>query len=565
MADQNTNNSNNFYYQNVPITKYQSNQDVLDIDFSELYSNFITPIDQIRSHFNALVNGSGAASNISSGSSSNSGTASTSAVQQLYTPQYQESRLHAFYRMMGFPIVAGDNSFYSPGFDPNLNTDNDSLTAYQKIAVNVANNLSITNQFLNREQIPVSYNRTFLASGINAQALALGSIFIRQFDTQLGNTDPLVADPNATQNINERVSEVQKIFGSSITSNFLKSNHPLKPFIVDPRVDNSIRPIVNRICAPFLVDRSQTKIFQSQSTSGSNNVLKRPYIERVISTRFNNSNITNTNNVGQDVINDVVSNFLNNKNISDQDLNKFSSNPLAQFNSEITYFNNYIKIIQIIIENLADAVREIQRIRQNINWQPIPDKTTGVEVGGSLNPVDPTDQNNKMPENQIILYTQKKIISDLSFDNGLQGVPDSGDFAFSNLDDSVFSIDKNITKSYQENIDKITNVRNQLGNQAITYMNNIEIIMGEFSGIGLIDIVAMQTALWIMEPSALLGLIDQRAFQRAKKYRPDLNLNNINQADITTALQNFETTLKQIYLYIQTYYNGIINGTIHTY
>src|ERR1700733_3501396 len=109
-------NTNNYYdndaSQNNTQQQYKSDQDIFNIDFDQLYTNFITPVDAIRSHFNALVPSS----------------------QELNTPQYQESRCHAFYRMVGFPVVADDGDFYSPGYDPNLNVDSDSLAAYQKIA-----------------------------------------------------------------------------------------------------------------------------------------------------------------------------------------------------------------------------------------------------------------------------------------------------------------------------------------------------------------------------------------------------------------------------------------------
>src|ERR1019366_5684882 len=107
-------NSNNKYYsQNTtPQDKYQNNQDVLDVNFEDLYNSFITPIDLMRSHYNALVLNS----------------------QDLNTPQYQESRQHAFYRMIGFPVVADANNFYSPGYDPNLNLDIASITTNKKIS-----------------------------------------------------------------------------------------------------------------------------------------------------------------------------------------------------------------------------------------------------------------------------------------------------------------------------------------------------------------------------------------------------------------------------------------------
>jgi hypothetical protein len=537
-------NSNNKYYsQNTtPQDKYQNNQDILDINFEDLYNNFITPIDLIRSHYNALVLNS----------------------QELNTPQYQESRQHAFYRMIGFPVVADANNFYSPGYDPNLNLHAASIAAYKKISDIISNNLSITNQFAYRESIPTSYNKIFSSGGIVAQGITLGSVFIRNFDKQLGETDPLTDDKNKNQIINQRNIEVENVFVGLPLSIFNNSLHPIKPFVVDPRIDNSIRPIKNRICAPFLIDKTQTKIFIS--SNGSSDNLKRPFIEKAISTVFDNSNTTLL--TGKVVLDNLLANINSNKNIKDQDLLDTASNPAGQFSSAVVIFNNYIKIIQIVVEKLVNNIKKVQYIRQRINFKPIPDPKNGVEGGGTLNAIDPNDgpPNNKEAEVNIIKLMQKQVLSQLTFDIGLQGVPDPGDFAFSNLDDMVFSVEKNVKKSYDDNLNQLNDLRNNsLGNPGIEYLKNIEIIMGEFSGIGLIDMIAIQAALFAMDPASLLGLIDVRAFERLKKYRTStINLGGTKQNDVITALTNFEKTLKNIYLYIQFYYNSINDGTAFT-
>jgi hypothetical protein len=547
----NTNSSNNNFYNNDSSqdntqSKYKNNQDILNIDFDSLYNNFIVPVDAIRSHFNALVPNS----------------------QELNTPQYQESRCHAFYRMIGFPVVADAGNFYSPGYDPNLNLDKTSTAAYQKIANAVINNLSLTSQFAFREQqVQIYFNKIFANSGVQAQEIMLGSLFIRSFSQQLGSTAPLVDDPNKFQFVHERSIEVNRIFGlnNTIDTSILTTKHPIKPFIVDPRIDSSVRPIVNRICAPFLKDKSQTKIFGS--TTGSTDNLKRPYIEKVITTRYNNNNLTL--NQGNDVITGIFNAITADPSQTDQDLVAAVADPLGQlYSSEVKIFSDYIKIIQIVVDKLIESINNIQKLRLKINFEPIPSPTGGVEDGtngGKLNTPIANDINNRAIETQIIQLTQKQILNDIQFDTGLNGAPDLGDFVFSNLDDSVFSINKNVDKSYQSNLDSLNNNRNTLGNYGIDYLRNIEIIMGEFSGFGLIDMIAMQAALWIMDPLALLGLIDTRAIQRIADYRPDININGVEDSDIpdvVTSLASFESTLLNIYQFIQKYYDNVNNGTV---
>lgn len=531
-----------FQEKNSTQDKFRNTQDILTTDIIELFNNFIVPVDAVRSHFNALVPNS----------------------QELNTPQYQESRCHAFYRMIGFPVVASDGNFYSPGFDPNLNTDSNSLAAYQKIANSVTSNLDLTKQFAYREQqVQIVFRKLFSAGGTPAQAITLGSVFIRSFAQQFSGTDPLTDDPNKEQVVNERVTEIINVFGNSVGSSLLKSKHPLKPFIVDPRIDSSMRPIVNRICAPFLKDKSQTKIFSSKGTSDS---LKRPYIEKVITTRFNNNNLVLKS--GQSIINSIVDSVVNDKNQTDVDLVSTAADPLNQlYSSEIVVFGDYVKIMKILVKELIDSIKSVQYIRQRINFKPVPDPKNGIESGtngSTLNTPDPADdKNNQKVENQIIQLTQKKTLNDLLLDTGINGVPDTGDFVFSNLDDSVFSINKNVQKSYDANIKGLTDIRDQLGTEGIQALQTIEIIMGEFGGIGLIDMVAIQAALWIMDPQALLGLIDKRAFDRISEFRKDtINLGASTQLGVIDSLTNFEQILRTIYTFIQDYYDGLNNGTI---
>jgi hypothetical protein len=537
-----------------PQNQYYDNQDIFKLNFSQLYDYFITPIDNLRSHYNAI--------------SPNQNS------QELNTPQYQESRCHTFFRMIGFPIVDEDGGFHSPGFDPNLNTDSSGITSNAQIDQLIVSDTDLKSQLNNRELLVYNYRNVFLNGGLLAQAAALGSIYIRSFANQFSDTDPLVLDPNQTQTISERITEIFQFYSyqfqqsdilSSEFTNNLTSVHLLKPFIVDPRIDAAIHPATNRICAPFLRDKTQTKIFNDPTSAAS--YLSRPYIENVITTRFNNQNVTQL--AGSAFINQILADIRSDGNITDPDILSITSNALAGlYSSELVIFDNYFKIMRIILDQLVMSIRLIQRYQGVINFDPIPDTQNGVEAGtngGALAALDPNDPNNQDIENDIILLTQKKYLNDINFTTGLQGVPDPGDFVFSNLNDIVYSVNKNIQKSYDDNIAKATDIRMQLGNEGITALQNIEIVMGEFSGLGLIDIVAIQAALWIMPANSLLGLIDARAFTRIGNYRKNnINLNGASQNPVLQSLTDFEATLKIIYLLIQDYYDSVNNGTAYT-
>lgn len=542
----------------VSQASYYDDQDTFNVDFDQLYSTFIVAIDNIRSHYNGLAPNS----------------------QQLNTPQYQESRCHAFFRMVGFPVVSDANNFHSPGFDPNLNVDSASAALYAKIDAAIIANNSIINQSAAREQVPIDFNGVFSNGGLNAQAVMFGSVFVRSIGNQFtgSNTNPLTADVAQTQVINDRVSQVSSFYGpggflSTTTISgypILTSRHFLKPFIVDPKIDGYVRPTKSRICAPFLIDKSQTKIFQS--SNGVADTLSRPYLERVISVRYNNMNVASETTAGGSVVQGIINQILSDDKVVDQSLVDTANNALGQlYSDQLVVYNNYFKIMRVLIDTLVSEIRNVQYIMQNINFNPIPSPKTGVEggtnggqIGSPSLPNDPLAVNNKIGERNIVAQMQKQALNTVILDAGLQGIPDPGDFVFSNLNDTVFSMNNNIQQSYVDNIEQLTNLRTQAGNTGIDSLRNIEIIMGEFSGIGLIDMIAIQAALWIMPGNSLLGLIDNRAFTRMTTYRKEINLNGASQNDVITSLTDFQSSLSTTYLLIQAYFNSKYDGSAYS-
>jgi hypothetical protein len=534
-----------------PQYPYYDTQNIFNVDIDDLYNRFITPIENQRSHYNALVPGS----------------------QELNTPQYQESRCHAFFRMIGFPVAAKSGSFYSPGYDPTLNTDATTSNSYQQIAVDAYTDPQFSASTNARETFTqVLYNPVWGAGGVNAIAVSIGSMFLRSFDKQFSDDDsigPLDYDITQIQTISARESEIQRFFGAStatypaplpnITLSLLNSSHIIKPFAVDPRIDSGTRPIANRIAAPFLMDKSQLKIFDPQV--GQAILVKRPYIENVISSRFSASGIITA--ASQPFVNSIVNQIKADGTTTDQNLISIVSNTTNLNNISLVAFSNYLNIIRALVKVLVDATNNLGQIRQNINWQPIPNVNLGPEAGSqgaSITAATPGDPNNNSAayklELQLIQIEQQQILAQVR-NVGINGVSDSGDFAFSGIDDIVFGggIGQNAANSYDDQLQTLNDRRDKSGNDGLDYLKTIEVIVGEFSGLGLLDIMAIQAALWIVDPTTLVSLIDTRAYGRLKLQK---NINApANGTDIITALTAFETVVKQMYKLIGSYIDVI--------
>jgi hypothetical protein len=77
--------------------------------------------------------------------------------------------------------------------------------------------------------------------------------------------------------------------------------------------------------------------------------------------------------------------------------------------------------------------------------------------------------------------------------------------------------------------------------------------VGEFSGLGLLDIFAIQAAMWVVDPSVLVSMIDGRALARMQQ-RQDLTFNGVSQgSDIIQTLTQFETVVVSMYKLIDAY------------
>jgi hypothetical protein len=510
----------------------KNNKDIEDLDIAEMVRQLLTPIDKIRSQ-------------------SSEG--------------YLESRCNAFYRMMGFPTVSSKGNFYSPGYDINLNMNAAAKEKQTQVDKEIAtdNSLSIK-QLAARETHYKDYTTLFSAGGFNATAIALGSVFIRSFERQFGTTEPLAFDENQIQSVSQRDSELYEFYNTPTkidAFNELKNagklfaTHLLKPFIVDPSI--AIVPDEHLIAAPFLLDASQLKNFLGLS-------YPRPYIERVISIRFNNQNFTGKS----PNITDIISGIKSNETIIDAYLLSIANNPQKELQtSDAVIFGTYLKLMRSLINRLVVSIKEVFDARKSINFQPIPDKKNGLEGAMSLSPVDKDDgPRNTSIENNIINLYNAISLNDSSFssDASTDGSADTVGFVFSELNDIVFSADKVEQISNQQQLDDLKKSRDGFGEPAIEELRNIEYIMGEFSGLGIIDVVAIQSAFWLMDKDKLLGLIDDQSYERLVKKRKNLNVSGANRnTDVLSCLTEYETKLKQVYTILQLHFDQVLNGKVY--
>jgi hypothetical protein len=521
-------------------SNYQSNQN-FNIDISQVYSDFIQEIDANRSISNLNIFIARASSQFQV----NTIASLNNFLKIESTPQ--ESRAHCFYRLIGFPVVDQGFNYYNPGLD----TDNPGNLQNK---VNIANNQDPS--FLALSLMRENYNNTILTNfnttppTLNSSVLALSSsINTRLFSIPVLNSDPFdytISDQQYIANINSIVGDRQVSLENytdetgilpTISTN---RYHFIKPFIVDPRIDFTINPADRRVAVPFVTNKKSLLI-------GENTYVKRPLIEKVIRDRYTSTQGAVVSTSQQQII-DYILNVptIKNDNLIQQMVNNiYNQGPLGP----IVQFEKFLFLIQAMCTALVKAQLKIQLVQSRYYWLPLP-STIGPEGGSTI---EPPIVSTNLPSTLITTQDQSIINFTLAqlantFDTQtapLNGIPDLGGFAFDPFQltfntDTSSSLGDNTTTQ----LTALTTKRNTDLATANTALQTVEIIMGEWSGLGLCDILAVMGSLYVMDEDDLLGFLDAPAQQRA-----------IAQGIFTTTSSTIQDAQNSFFSTITNFYN----------
>lgn len=521
---------------------YEDTQSV-ESDIDTLFNKFIKPIENIRS---IALASAGLLSKDDKDTIRINLSVSTEAV---------ESRAHAFYRLLGLPVVDNSGNCYNPGFNSDRESDS------KKDSINTMQDSQIIALMQKRENHIKFLQKTFSNEDTAASifSLAMGSqpklfnVFDKSAQTfKVPERDlevSLIARDN--QNLVSEITDARNSFANTPIDTTIDGGiHILKPFQVNPMLEFTVMPSNNLMAAPFLADINATR-----SSSQPEIIHDRPGLEFIIRTRLQDvvpdpnflsslqkilnqeksPSLTFSADINTDTLRSTLFALADQNNINNIDINSLFQSITS---TESQIIKQLIKTIKVVVEQLHISVAEIEKIRDKINFLPIPDKH-GPEKLGKIRDTAAI----KSLDNQILQLTIKKLNAERQVDiqKGL------GNFAtpFLNLEK---------TDTYSEQLIHLTNLRNDLGNLGLEHLRTIEIITGEVSGLGLIDILSIYMALWSIKLEDILGLLDQDSFNRLKKFNPELYSNidaaqstvSSNRSSVTSALTTLETRVGNI-------------------
>jgi hypothetical protein len=521
-----------------------------EIDINKVYSDFIVVIDKVRSNTNCAVISAQASSSIfQSGDTTLAKLKSQTSISS--TPQ--ESRCHAFFRIIGFPVISSAYKIYNPGHDIVYDSSRTigAAVSSAKLAIAASPISKFRELSLQRENYVTGIIDIFsIPNSIDASTLALSSgAKIRQFAAPVINSsDPFDMDFKNQQykidfNSNvggkkKKLTEYVDINGNTPTKLQSQRVHIIKSFMVDPVIDFTVNDVSKLIAVPFVPAKTYLMVKENVFAS-------RPIIEQVIRNRF--TIIDQTNSVGT-ADQSVIDYMESIPSIQDEAIIASINKGDVYKLSKQAQFVKYINIIRAMINKLVESQLIISRVCSQYYWLPVP-STIGPEGGSSVQgvfvstnvPSDFTPAKDKSIINIKIKTTINQINSQTA---NVQGIPDVGGFAFDNFK-NTFGPDtsESLGDASSSSLQELTSQRNTNLKKANNALRTIEIIMGEFSGLGLCDIIAVMGALYIMPKNDLLGFLDDDALKRMNTI---LNLNE-SSPGIQSAMKSFVSSVKDFY------------------
>jgi hypothetical protein len=554
-------------------SNFQTNQNY-DPDIRKMFKHYVTGgstpddnapeenigIDDIRAKISVSVTGTSTANLIKS--LNIDPAAPPASTPNTSTPVLlaQESRCHAFYRIIGFPVVTSDMSqFYNPGLDVikqkgmtrqitladkisiagKVGTKFESISGAREVwAANTAHVFSVPESI---EAGVLSLTSGTYGSGGNINKRLFNAPFVT--NTSLDPFDYNVADqqyplPSLTSLVGQKEVLLALYQGPNATDSdpneaninittpsvFFTHQHIIVPFLVDPRIDfsvwasksQSVSGLSKRIAVPFVPDASYL-------IAGSTATAQPPLLEKIIRKRVYQS--TQDMSAGQAAADTVqyVKDFKTIQNITTvggTTISNIFSNSIFNL-SQQNAFADALSIIQSMMFKLVDSMRIVHAAQGKYYWLPQP-STSGPEGGSTVRPV-PLNQfisSDLLTPNDVnIAWNQAQVFfSNLtSVTTQSNAIPDVGG---STAAPGLFSFTSDTSDSQgnvsSQTMGTINSTRNKKLSDAGDALQIIEMIMGEFSGLGLVDIIAVVYALYVMPIGDVLGFLDIDAYTRAQ-------------------------------------------------
>jgi len=521
-------------------SNYQNTQNY-EINIDDFYNGIISEIDDIRGYVN--ISNPDNLKKLSSLKTSDFGGLSG---RLQVSSDFQESRAHAFFRLIGFPVISSTNAFFNPGHDGIKYLSDPTFPPRQ---IKNKNKLDIINSpisgfyefSIKRESY---YNSTvkswFNYQDINTTAYLLSSYNVRffnshtenyqnTFDFNIENQSYLV---KLTDALNRSLLEYND--SKQVDKLIAKRYHYIFPLIVDPRLDLSA---IKRPCVPFPFKASQMQVNETTQA-------KPCLLQTIIENRYSPEN---TQIQFGDYINQIIDFVKSNDSIKDEDLINKIKDPGKYGVIERQIFLRFINLINSMVDELIQAQSEVDLTSAITLYLPICG-IDGPEAGiKSFNSSIFSTKFSTELDNDLRKFQFKKFVESIN----PQETNNTSDTLGEKIQASIDIGTQAFGNKINETVESLSKRKLVFDNKASDALRKIEIIMGEFSGLGLCDIIAILGGLYLVDKKYLLGLLDQDAFSRATI---KLRLFNETQPTVEESLLELQKLVFDMYNIMQIIY-----------
>ncbi len=396
-------------------------------------------------------------------------------------PPRKESYCHAFYRILGLPVISADRSkFYNPGFFGN-DAGSDESSRRESIDKNQDPVLKVIEGL--REV--TNYENTL---NFDSEETKLQYRFeMLQFPIKIN-----IMDENKTAFDPDQQTDF--VEGRST---FKPARKYLRPFKTVPDLTNNVFPVTNMISAPF-VNESNSMVRKTQ--------LNKPYLEFVARIRFSKDIQTSTDN-------NALITTLKNK-----------IETLSGENSSITTaFDNTLKDMSVIelyvVEKMLTSLYDLCNKTNE-------EKQKGHNIVSRLLSYF-EDDSLSLQKGEVVFDTLDKEIKNreahvAAMELILSQIPN---YSIPGVGTIKNPIKCPLTASFIEFVQPdIINLRNEITELNSEKQKRIQMfnstnselfyLLGEVNGIGLIDIITIMLAFWLITPEQLLAFFDNSSFNR---------------------------------------------------
>lgn len=465
----------------------------IDLDLDVLVAKFITPIERFRSYTSPNIEGILVQPGLST------------------TTTPMESRCHAFYRMLGLPAIASDGTLVNVGFP--LGTQDDS----QINIYNLMKNTPIKKAIADRESESQYRKGLFLNRNLDTVLLSLSMAVpggYRKFAVDLGTLENATIQP---QTIPIRTQYINRFFKTSdnaeIVNFFEEVTHQLAPFITDPVIAMNVEPRSGSnsvlVGLPFL-DKKDLEFESGQYA-------RRPGLEFILRIKLREQKLLDQLNISE-TLKKSINNWdsvlstdgLLKIGISEDDIQKLKQIGFVDFDTIQSLFQTLKGLINVYY----NATKTLEEVSKAIVWIPMPG-AGGPESGSvvSTSFLQPSKYLDSWEtERKISNLKIKSVLAKFQLDLGK-----NKDTSPLNYSDFAISEFQNTANDFEKDLENEEGQRSSYESRGSNALRIIELLGGEVSGLGLIDIVVIYLALWSLEPDVLLNFIDDAAAIRLSK------------------------------------------------